>query len=1220
MAMTHDYMDYLNEKVGISPAGSQEELQAAETIADLMRQHDVEPNIEEFDAKTYGGVVPAVLYVLIFVGVFLAGIGVTVLTAIGFVLVAAPVALFVLKYLGRDLLAGVGPTTRSQNVVAFHKGTGPMVMKGTRPIVIVAHYDSPRENPLYATTLADYVPMLWKVSKYSVLICAVCTLFQPLVFLSEPFRRFMWIIGIVAAVPLAILGISTVLEHFSNCTDGVNDNKSGVAAMLGVLENVRPSGLESVHGAESIDQALEAMFAAAEARAQIAAAEDATTNPEIFYAGFNDTLANIEPNEQSAVVADPLAAASDEIRAAAAAEKGPEPVVVYRRGHVEGVRHGADVVKSLGMLPEDCEIEYIEPEPVAVAVPGVSKRGHVEGVRHGADVVKSLGMLPEDCEIEYIEPEPVAVAVPGVSKRGHVEGVRHGADVVKSLGMLPEDCEIEYIEPEPVAVAVPGVSKRGHVEGVRHGADVVKSLGMLPEDCEIEYIEPEPVAVAVPGVSKRAAGVAAGVAAGAGAAVGVAAADVAVGVAAGAGVADAGAVAAAADVADAAAGAGVADAGAVAAAADVADAAAGAGVADAGAVAAAADVADAAAGAGVADAGAVAAAADVADAAAGAGVADASEVAAAADDFDFPAPNQFDAAVGIESADPYGAADDKPTALESIKSLFRMVKSSVTAALKFINSLFRMVKNSVTAAASGIGEKVVAKREEARAAAEQAEGQVAETGDAGVAADFAELGRVDDYEETAETAEFEQVDDPVDAGVAANRVEQVDEPAATDFAELDRVDDYDVADEELSIAEFEQVEDEAQQADAPVIPEGKVIPLNESAESADVTTATTASFSAPAEQTTDIAAPAAPTSAETVVFEPIEEDYAIDPDNTGLDAEDSIDLGDAAPAAVASYPKHAAPDDLEWGKTSFGPQMSNVARRATLLDLPEPSSQGIDPFGTDPDAPKVSVSVDVQITTSYGGAVASQNTSVEDEEFAALVGADSAKTDSDGGLLGRLKGMFGKKETADSGSAPKHGSWKGGAAVRAGLRMIEGDGFDFDDELGFEFDEQYVPTEEDLREEILGLGDDALVCHDIWFVALGASSCDHAGMRAFLAQHRNQVRGAFVINLDSVAAGELTLLSHEGLLVTRRADRRMIRMMTNVVDDLHIPAERAKYDWASTDVTPAMLSSMRGLTVMGTDEAGMRALSHTAADVADNVVPEQAVAVAEAVTELIRRS
>ena len=81
MAMTHDYLDYLNEKVGICPAGSQEELQAADVIADLMRQHDVEPSVEEFDAKTFGGTVPSVLYVLMFIGIVLGGIGVPVLTA-----------------------------------------------------------------------------------------------------------------------------------------------------------------------------------------------------------------------------------------------------------------------------------------------------------------------------------------------------------------------------------------------------------------------------------------------------------------------------------------------------------------------------------------------------------------------------------------------------------------------------------------------------------------------------------------------------------------------------------------------------------------------------------------------------------------------------------------------------------------------------------------------------------------------------------------------------------------------------------------------------------------------------------------------------------------------------------------------------------------------------------------------------------------------------------
>ena len=959
MAMTHDYMDYLNEKAGICPAGSQEELQAAETIADLMRQHDVEPSIEEFDAKTFGGVVPSALYTLIFLGIVLAGIGVTALTAVGFVLVAAAVALFVLKYLGHDLLANLGPTTRSQNVVAFHQGTGPMVMKGTRPIVIVAHYDSPHENPLYTTPLAPYVPMLWKASKCCTLAVAVCTLFQPLAFLPEPFRRFMWIIGIVAALPLAILGVSTILEHFSDCTDGANDNKSGVAAMLGVLENVRPSGLESAHGAESIEQALEAMREAAEAAAVAAAAEDAGTQPEIPYAGLNDTLADIAPDPQNA----PAFTVAPETPAGPAAqveevvEEEGEPVVVYKRGHVEGVRHGADVVKSLGMLPEDCEVEYVEPEPVAVTVPGKPRR-------------------------------------------------------------------------------------------------VVRT--------------------------------------------------VAAGAEAGAAVAAAGAASATAEPSDA----------------------------------------------------------------------------------DFPAPDGFDQAVGLESVDPYGEEDDKPAALESVLSFFRKAKDSVANA------------------AGSIGEKVAAKRDEARSA-----------------------------EAEAETAAEDAAGDQPQP-----EPEQPFSAPAEDAAD------------ELPIAEFEQIDDEPAQDNPFVntVPEGKLIPFGdepgeagsepEAAEGsapadADVTASATASFVPAAEKTADVTVPnAVPMSDQAsrpsevtgsingnqVRFDNLGDGYTISPNDEGLDAENDDELNATAAISPANQAKPAAPDDPEWGKTSFRPSASAVARRATLFDLPDPSSRGTDPFGTDPNAPKVTVQSGAETTASFGGAAAQpqpQAVTAEDEEFAALVGADSKKKGESGeGVLGKIKGMFGTKKTSDAESAPKHGGWKGGAAVRSGLRVVEGDG------EGADLGAENAPTEEDLRDEILSLGDDALLCHDIWFVALGASDCDHAGMRAFLAQHRKQIRGSFVINLDSVAAGNLTLLSHEGLLVTRRADRRMLRMMTNVADDLHIPVERVKYDWASTDATPAMLSSLRGLTVMGTDDAGMRALSRTSDDVADNVVPAQAVAVAEAVTELIRRS
>ena len=73
MAMTHDYPDQLDQNAGIAPANSQEEYQAAQTIADIMRRHGVEPSIEEFDAKAFGGVMDQILFAMLFVGMLLVG-------------------------------------------------------------------------------------------------------------------------------------------------------------------------------------------------------------------------------------------------------------------------------------------------------------------------------------------------------------------------------------------------------------------------------------------------------------------------------------------------------------------------------------------------------------------------------------------------------------------------------------------------------------------------------------------------------------------------------------------------------------------------------------------------------------------------------------------------------------------------------------------------------------------------------------------------------------------------------------------------------------------------------------------------------------------------------------------------------------------------------------------------------------------------------------------
>ena len=133
MAMTHDYLDQLDQNVGIAPANSQEEYQAAQTIADIMRRHGVEPSIEEFDAKAFGGVMDQIMFAMLFVGMLLVGVGAVPLTVIGFVLVALPVAAFVARYLGNDFVEKLGPSARSQNVVAFHKGEGPLSRKASVP-------------------------------------------------------------------------------------------------------------------------------------------------------------------------------------------------------------------------------------------------------------------------------------------------------------------------------------------------------------------------------------------------------------------------------------------------------------------------------------------------------------------------------------------------------------------------------------------------------------------------------------------------------------------------------------------------------------------------------------------------------------------------------------------------------------------------------------------------------------------------------------------------------------------------------------------------------------------------------------------------------------------------------------------------------------------------------------------------------------------------------
>ena len=736
MASTSEYLDYLDQQVGIAPANSQEELQAAQLLADLFRGHGLETTVQEFDASAASPLLRGILQALLFVGVFLSGVG---LTIPGVLIALVAGGLLLADGFGYGVLTGFARTARSQNVIAFHPATGELVTKGSRPIVIVAHYDTPRESILAKPEFAPFQAMLRTAAFWGVPVAAVLSIFQLFFAEATTGRRVVWLLALIAALPALLLGIAQIMERFAPCTEGANDNKSSVAALLGIMQRV--------------------------------------TRAEV------------------------------QLDMAARPKRAPAGAEAY------GVRHGAEVVASLGMLPEDCEIVYEEAP-----------------VEESAD--------PYADALAAAEEKPAQKLIGGISKL---------------FSKKDEEKRDVYSDPESL-----DLSEEGDVE-----------LKELPEGEIGVKAGPGPVLFEVP---------------------------------------------------------------------------------------------------------------------------------------------------------------------------------------------------------------------------------------------------------------------PVD-----------------------------------------------------------------------------------------------------------ESPYQGDGDASGLIATDDPDA--TAAMEVEDKPSPKTPEDPSWGSSDFTPNQANVARRAVLFDLPDPSADEADPLAgpastgaTDstpsfmPAAPAADETVVVDLSHRKPAKGSEQG----DESLSEWLGVDDAFDAKSGG---RQIGSWDNFNDEDN--------WKGGATIDSSLRgegSGEADGLPenpfariaaetadepIEDEVVEEAEEtaaEDVPGEEELRDAILSMNDDALIAHDIWFVALGASGLDHAGMDAFLSEYRSTCRGSFVINLDCVGGGQLTALNREGIHASRRADRRILRLLTSTAGDLHIDLAQASHAWGDTDVTAAMRSSMRSVTLMGLDITGQPALSKTAADVYDNVDPDQAAHVAELVCELIRRS
>ena len=239
MANTQNYINHLLQNTGITPACSEEERLAAEDIAQIFRNHGFDPEVQEFNAPAPSRMAFAVTGILTFAGALLMGIGGGI-GLVGTLLAVAGAVLYVLERTGRPVISRLGKTGVSQNVIAYHKASGPLASPRNRPVVVVAHYDSPRAALLAREPYAPYRALIAKLLPIATIAPAAIAILRILP-LPGALKVLLWIVAILASL-VALANAANIISNrfILPYTSGSVCNKSSVAAMLGVMDNVAP--------------------------------------------------------------------------------------------------------------------------------------------------------------------------------------------------------------------------------------------------------------------------------------------------------------------------------------------------------------------------------------------------------------------------------------------------------------------------------------------------------------------------------------------------------------------------------------------------------------------------------------------------------------------------------------------------------------------------------------------------------------------------------------------------------------------------------------------------------------------------------------------------------------------------------------------------------------------------------------------------------------------
>lgn len=235
MSQVMEHVNQLADTIGPRPATTDAEAQAADYIEGVFTAHGLDVERQEFDCPrtdAWGGIV---------YGVLLMGAAVlSIWWSLPALALAAVVVVLIWLELGMRFSAsrlfGRGP---SQNVIARHV---PRARRNERlmRVVIVAHYDTATPSFLTSPGLVRNLDLVITLTKWVPVGVVAWLTLASLPFASgwKPWTGYVAILGAAIMLPSVGAGLQRVV--FGHATDGANDNASGVAAMLAVMNATVP--------------------------------------------------------------------------------------------------------------------------------------------------------------------------------------------------------------------------------------------------------------------------------------------------------------------------------------------------------------------------------------------------------------------------------------------------------------------------------------------------------------------------------------------------------------------------------------------------------------------------------------------------------------------------------------------------------------------------------------------------------------------------------------------------------------------------------------------------------------------------------------------------------------------------------------------------------------------------------------------------------------------